>query len=60
MPRWTVIERLAAPGCADGPSRPLQSRAADESDTSVAPGSESAAAKLAVDEHFRAGSGTRR
>ena len=50
---------VSAPGrCArDGPLQgPLQSRAADESDTFMVRGSESAEAKRTIDENFRRGS----
>ena len=57
MPRWAVIGAWLLLALAMLPLQgPLQSRAADESDTFLARGSESAEAKRVIDENFRAGS----
>jgi RND superfamily putative drug exporter len=57
MPRWAVIGAWLLLALAMLPLQgPLQSRAADESDTFLARGSESAQAKRVIDENFRAGS----
>src|SRR6478609_7440666 len=57
MPRWAVIGAWLLLALAMLPLQgPLQSRAADESDTFLARGSESAEAKRIIDEQFRAGS----
>ena len=57
MPRWAVIGAWLLLALAMLPLQgPLQSRAADESDTFLARGSESAEAKRVIDEQFRAGS----
>ena len=57
MPRWAVIGAWLLLALAMIPLQgPLQSRAADESDTFLARGSESAEAKRVIDENFRAGS----
>ncbi|MBE2317689.1 MMPL family transporter [Solirubrobacter sp. CPCC 204708] len=57
MPRWAVIGAWLLLALAMVPLQgPLQTRAADESDTFLARGSESAGAKRVIDERFRAGS----
>ncbi|MDA0172463.1 MMPL family transporter [Solirubrobacter taibaiensis] len=57
MRRWAVIGAWLLLALAMLPLQgPLQSRAADESDTFLARGSESAEAKRVIDENFRAGS----
>jgi RND superfamily putative drug exporter len=57
MPRWAVIGLWLLLAAAMLPLQgPLQTRAADESDTFLARGSESAEAKRVIEEHFRAGS----
>lgn len=56
-PRWAVIGLWLALAAAMLPLQgPLQTRAADESDTFLARGSESAEAKRLIEQRFRAGS----
>ncbi|MDA0180602.1 MMPL family transporter [Solirubrobacter phytolaccae] len=56
MPRWAVIGLWLLFAAAMAPLQgPLQTRAADESDTFLARGSESAEAKRVIEERFRAG-----
>ena len=53
--RWVVIGAWVVLALAMVPLQgPLQSRAADESDTFMVRGSESAEAKRTIDENFRA------
>src|SRR5687767_14767520 len=55
--RWVVIGTWVVLAAAMVPLQgPLQGRAADESDTFMVRGSESALAKRTIDENFRAGS----